>query len=76
MKGVFMAKRNDTTPPSDQATPQSATPTTDTVEQRVVAFAQQLARIVSTVQARADGWLDRQTLNDQLTRIRDGAADL
>jgi hypothetical protein len=76
MKGEFMAKRKDTTTPSGQATPRSAAPATDTVEQRVVAFAEQLGRIVGTVQARADGWLDRQTLNDELTRIRDGAADL
>ena len=71
-----MAKRKDTTTPSGQATPRSATSATDTVEQRLVSFAEQLGRIAGTVQARADGWLDRQTLNDQLTRIRDGAADL
>ena len=58
-----MAKRKDTM-------------TTDTVEERLVSFAEQLGRIAGTVQARADGWLDRQTLNDELTRIRDGAADL
>ena len=58
-----MAKRKDTM-------------TTDTVEERLVSFAEQLGRIAGTVQARADGWLDRQTLSDQLTRIRDGAADL
>jgi hypothetical protein len=76
MKGEFMAKRKDTTTPSDQPTRQSATPATDPVEQRLVAFAEQLGRIVGTVQARADGWLDRRTLNEELTRIRDGAADL
>jgi hypothetical protein len=71
-----MAKRKDTTTSSGQAIPRSATSATDTVEQRVVAFAEQLGRIVGTVQAKADGWLDRQTLNDELTRIRDGATDL
>jgi hypothetical protein len=71
-----MVKRKDTTTTSDQATQSSAASATDTVEQRVVAFAEQLGRIVSTVQARADGWLDHQTLNDQLIRVRDGAADL
>jgi hypothetical protein len=79
MKGEFMVKRKDTTTPPGQATPRSATSATSgtgTVEQRLVSFAEQLGRIAGTVQAKADGWLDRQTLNDQLTRIRDGAADL
>jgi hypothetical protein len=76
MKGEFMAKRKDTTPPAGQAAPRSATSATDTVEQRLISFAEQLGRIAGTVQARADGWLNRQTLSDQLTRIRDGAADL
>src|ERR1700680_4110390 len=76
MKGEFMAKRKDTTTPSGQAPPRAATSAADKGEQRVVAFAEQLGRIVGTVQAKADGWLDRQTLNDELTRIRDGAADL
>jgi hypothetical protein len=76
MKGEFMAKRKDTTTASDQTTRGSATPAADTVEQRLVAFAEQLGRIIGTVQARADGWLDRRALDEELTRIRDGAADL
>lgn len=76
MKGEFMAKRKDTTMPSGPAIPGPTASATDTVEQRVVAFAEQLGRIVGTVQGKADGWLDSQTLNDQLTRIRDGASDL
>src|ERR1700676_2253412 len=71
-----MAKRQDTTTPSDLTTQGSATSTTDTVEQRLIAFAEQLGRIVGRVHAKADGWLDRQTLNEELTRIREGAADL
>jgi hypothetical protein len=71
-----MAKRKDPTAPLGRGTPRSATSATDTVEQRVVAFAAQLGRIVGTVHAKAGGWLDRQTLNDELTRIRDGATDL
>jgi hypothetical protein len=70
-----MANRKDMTTPSGRAIKRSAQ-ASDTVEQRVVAFAEQVGRIVGTVQARADGWLDRQTLDDQLTQIRDGAADL
>jgi hypothetical protein len=71
-----MARRKDTTARPGQTTEGSATPGMDTVEERVVAFAEQLGRIVGTVQAKTDGWLDRQTLNGELTRIRDGAADL
>jgi hypothetical protein len=54
----------------------SATPSGDTIEQRVVAFAEQLGRLVGTVQARADGWMDLPALQEQVTRIRDGAAGL
>jgi hypothetical protein len=48
----------------------------DGVEQRVVAFAEQLGRIVGTVQAKAEGWLDRDALNAQVRSVRDNAADL
>lgn len=46
------------------------------MEERVVAFAQQLGRMVGTVERKTTGWLDMAPLSDQLTRIRDGAADL
>src|SRR5688572_4379783 len=51
-------------------------PTTDAIERRVVALAEQLGRVVGTLQARADGWMDSPALNQQLTRIRDGASGL
>jgi hypothetical protein len=47
-----------------------------TVEERVVAFAEQLGRLVGTVESKAEGWLDQKALNTQLTQIRDGAAEL
>jgi hypothetical protein len=75
MNSEFMATRKNTTT-SDQTTQRSATSATDTLEQRLGVFAEQLGRIVGTVQAKADGWLDRRALNDELTRIRDGASDL
>jgi hypothetical protein len=53
----------------------SATPS-DAIEQRVVAFAEQLGRLVGTVQSKADGWMDVPALQEQVTRIRDGAAGL
>ena len=51
-------------------------PTRDAVEQKVVALAEQLGWVLGTVQAKADGWLDRGTLQRELGRIRDGAAEL
>src|SRR5438067_8688179 len=54
----------------------SSTPTADAIAQRVVALAEQLGRLVGTVQAKADGLIDRPALQEQLTRIRDGAAGL
>lgn len=46
------------------------------VEQKVVALAEQLGWVLGTVQAKADGWLDRERLRKELGRIRDGAAEL
>jgi hypothetical protein len=62
-------------PTATPDTSTSATPS-DAIEQRVVAFAEQLGRLVGTVQAKADGWMDVPALQEQVTRIRDGAAGL
>jgi hypothetical protein len=48
----------------------------DGIEPRVIAFAEQLGRLIGAVEARAEGWLDRRTLHTELARIRDGASDL
>lgn len=48
----------------------------DPIEAKVVAFAEQLGSLVGTVQARAEGWLDRKALSEEVGRILDGAADL
>ena len=58
------------TPPADAAN------TTDAMEQRVVAFAEQLGRMVGTVQAKTEGWMDRDALNTQIASVRDSAAEL
>ena len=80
-----MAKKRTSTPasPATPARPASAppasaaSPTSDSaVEQKVVQFAEQLGRIIGTVQAKTDGWLDRKTLTAQISSIRDSAADL
>jgi hypothetical protein len=72
----FLAKYKDRTAAAREAMKGSTNSATDAVEARVVAFAEQLGRIVGTVQGKADGWLDSQTLTDQLKRIRDEASDL
>ena len=73
-----MAKRGSGSKQSRATTDTSAVkPTTsDAMEQRVVAFAEQLGRIVGTVQARTEGWMDRDALNHQIASVRDGAAEL
>jgi hypothetical protein len=52
------------------------TGTDDPIEQRVVAFAEQLGTLVGTVQAKTQGWLDPEAMGKELTRIRDGASQL
>jgi hypothetical protein len=72
-----MAKRNSRK--SNQGTnnrnAQSAS-TVDSVDQRVVAFAEQVGRIAGTVQAKAEGWFDRKALSEQFASVRDAAADM
>ena len=46
------------------------------MEERFVAFAEQLGRIAGTVQARAEGWMDREALRTQVASVRDAAVDL
>jgi hypothetical protein len=50
--------------------------TGDSMEKRILAFAEQLGRVAGTVQAKAEGWLDREALNAQIANIRDTATDL
>jgi hypothetical protein len=74
-----MAKRNsDTTRPDGvtRTTDASVATMGDALEQRVVAFAEELGRIAGTFQAKAEGWMDREALTRQIARVRDGAAEL
>jgi hypothetical protein len=48
---------------------------TDLGEQ-AIALAEQLGRIAGTVEGTAESWLNRQTLTDQLTRVRDSATQM
>jgi hypothetical protein len=49
---------------------------TESMEARLVAFAEQIGRIAGTVRAKADGALDPQAIRDELQRVKDRAADL
>jgi hypothetical protein len=46
------------------------------MEQRVMAFAEQVGRMVGTIQRKADGWKDHATLNTQIAGVRDRASQL
>jgi len=59
-----------------QTTRATGATTADAMEQRVVAFAEQLGRIATTFHAKAEGWLDREALTKQITSVRDGATEL
>jgi len=71
-----MAKTNDTAKAAQSGTAAASNSTAETMEQQIIAFAEQLGRVVGTVQAKAEGWLDRDALKEQLSRIRDGASAL
>ena len=74
-----MANRsNGENPPTDGTTAASAPGATaaEAMEQRVIAFAEQLGRMVGTIQAKADGWLEAETLHKQIATVRDDAARL
>ena len=76
-----MAKRDNkgkgtSTAEAKPATASNTASTADAMEQRLVTFAEQLGRIVGTVQAKTEGWMDRDALNKQITGVRDAAGDL
>jgi len=71
-----MAKRDEGTTRTKGDTTSASVATADAMEQRVVAFAEQLGRIAGTIQARAEASMDRELLKKQIASVRDGAADL
>lgn len=52
------------------------TQTNQNVEPMVIALAEQLGSFLGRVQKKADGWLENEALRQQVSQIRDGAADL
>jgi hypothetical protein len=74
-----MAKRNSETTRPDVVTRTSEASGATigaVLEQRMVAFAEELGRIAGTFQAKAEGWMDREALTKRITSVRDGAAEL
>lgn len=71
-----MAKGDKTRKNGGTATDAQSATTTDAMEQRVLAFAEQVGGIAGTLQARAEGWMRSETLNTQIASVRDGAAAL
>ena len=73
-----MVKRDNGTQRKNVGTATSASgvTTADAMEQRVLAFAEQVGRIAGTLQAKAEGWMEHETLHTQIASVRDGAADL
>jgi hypothetical protein len=47
-----------------------------TVEERIVALAEQLGRLIGTAESKAEGWFDQKALNRQVEQIRDSASEL
>ena len=72
-----MAKRDTQSARESRDATTSGTPRrSDAMEHRVAAFAEQLGRVVGTIQARTDGWRDRKALSRQIGQVRDRAAQL
>jgi hypothetical protein len=74
-----MTRRSPSATQRDSSTAPTTSPVTprmDGLEERVLAFAEQLGRIAGAVQAKTAGWMDGDTLKKELARVRDGAAEL
>ena len=74
-----LTKRDSRTSDANRETTRSSASgatAADPIEQRLVAFAAQLGRMVGTIQTKAECWMDRETLNQQIASVRDGAAHL
>jgi hypothetical protein len=46
------------------------------LSEQAIALAEELGRIAGTIEGTAESWLNRQSLAEQLTRVRDGAAEM
>jgi hypothetical protein len=66
-----MAKRT-----AAKSKPAGGAETDQQVEPMVIALAEKLGAFLGRVQHKADGWLEGEALREQVSQIRDGAADL
>jgi hypothetical protein len=57
-------------------TDQKADTTTRELNAQALALAEQLGRIAGTLEGTAEAWLNRASVTDQLTKVRDGATQL
>jgi len=76
-----MAKRSSTTKQTKTAPTRLAarTPAAEAagvVERQVLAFAEQLGYVAGSIQSKAGGLMDRETLSRQVSGVRDGAKHL
>jgi putative hydrolase of the HAD superfamily len=79
MRGVLMAKRDDETKRTGAGTTATSAPVSkvaDALEQRLMAFAEQLGKIAGAVETKAKGWMESDALNIQIAKVRDSAAEL
>ena len=65
-----------TSPKTRKSTQKPVGDETDRIERNVVAFAEQVGFLIGTVQAKTEGWLDREHLSHTVAQIRDNAAQL
>lgn len=71
-----MARRQPNIADSTKQSGEGRRTTPGVIERRIVALAEQLGRLAGTVQSKTDLFLDEEKLRVQLSRVRDGAADL
>jgi hypothetical protein len=57
-------------------TPASRTASTGTIEDRLLAFAEQMGRVAGTIQSKTEGWMDHEALSARLATVRDSATNL
>jgi 3-phosphoglycerate kinase len=73
-----MAKRDNKTQQTKSGTTTTSEPksASSPMEQRLAAFAEQLGRMAGTIHAKAESWMEGDTLRKQIASVRDGAAQL
>jgi hypothetical protein len=72
-----MAKRDNKIQQAKSGTTTSIPePAANSVEQRLTTFAEQLGRMAGTIHAKAEGWMDGDTLSKQIASVRDASAQL